>query len=473
MVMRPRELERSMGSMLFNIGVLTALLCAAVYYAMSSWQELEAPTPSAPVELAQDEPATPQIELNVRPPEPVVLSGFREPDTSGIDVAIPEPDPEADIPELPDLDEASVTPALLALSKEVASDHPGVDWLREYVIAAHLLAAGKEIRQRRYREALRFLDECDDWAAPPGDIASFRAVIFAAQEEWGPALRWAEAAIAYGSKTNPAEMYHIVGKAHYYREEMSKAIEAFRTALEIRDDPTIRASLQRALQEAQTAGNYESQRLSHFIVRYEGNSMEDTGRMVIDTMDRSYSSLVSQFGFEPSERVVVILYSRRDYREIGPDWSAGLFDGKIRVPVRGLQRLDENIKTTLHHELAHAFIHAKAGKSAPRWLHEGLAEYVEGTRTEQNGKLLAKVINSGQSFEQCLPSARCDVRLFYPAAASMVDYMIQKRGMGGIRDVLTALEDGNDIDGALSRVLGYDVSALIRDWEHFIRRRYS
>ena len=154
--------------------------------------------------------------------------------------------------------------------------------------------------------------------------------------------------------------------------------------------------------------------------------------MVIDTMDRSYASLVSLFGFEPSERVVVILYSRRDYRDMGgPHWSAGLFDGKIRVLVRGLERLDEHIKTTLHHELAHAFIHARAGKSAPRWLHEGLAEYVEGTRTEENGKLLARVINSGQSFNQCLPTARCDVRLFYPAAASMVDYMIQKRGMGG------------------------------------------
>ena len=97
-----------------------------------------------------------------------------------------------------------MTPALLERAKEVARDHPGVDWLREYVIAAHLLVAGKEIRQRRYRDALRYLDECEDWAAPAGDIASFRAVIYGAQEEWEPAIRWAETAIAYGSEANPA-----------------------------------------------------------------------------------------------------------------------------------------------------------------------------------------------------------------------------------------------------------------------------
>ncbi len=406
------------------------LLCMAGYYGLKAWQEQQPVPPQARVRTSSSEEPPPVVELTMRQPAPFVLGGLREPGDSTNDAVVKQPDPADNIPELPDLTESVVTPALLARASDVARDHPGIEWLREYVIAAHLLAAGKEIRQRRYRKALRYLDECEDWAAPAGDLASFRAVIYGAQEEWEPAMRWAETAIAYGSKANPAEMHHIIGKGHYFREEMSRAIESFQKALSIHDDPAIRASLKKAVAEAKAADGFESQRLAHFIVRYEGGSMEDTGRMVIDTMDRSYSTLVSLFGFEPSERVVVILYSRRDYRDMGgPHWSAGLFDGKIRVPVRGLERLDEHIKTTLHHELTHAFIHARAGKSAPRWLHEGLAEYMEGTRTEDNGKLLAQVLNSGQSFSQCLPTARCDVRLFYPAAASMVDYMIQKRGM--------------------------------------------
>lgn len=447
-------------------------MCAGGYYGLKLGQQQQPIPEPEPGRTSSSEEPPPVVELVVRQPEPFVLEGLLS--NSPNHTVVPKPDATDDIPALPDLTDRAVTPALLARAKEAVRDHPRVDWLREYVIAAHLLAAGKEIRQRRYKKALRYLDECENWAAPAGDIASFRAVIYAAEEEWEPGMKWAETAIAYGSEANPAEMYHIIGKAHYFREEMGKAVEAYQKALSIRDDANIRASLKRALAEAQAADGFESRRLAHFIVRYEGRTMEDTGRMVIDTMDRSYASLVSLFGFEPSERVVVILYSRRDYRDMGgPHWSLGLFDGKIRVPVRGLERLDEHIKTTLHHELAHAFIHARAGKSAPRWLHEGLAEYVEGTRTEENGKLLAQVLNSGQSFAQCLPTARCDVRLFYPAAASMVDYMVQTRGMGGIRDLLSALGDGNDIDESLNRVLGHDTGGLIRDWEHFIRRRYS
>jgi len=399
---------------------------------------------------------------------------------SGLEVPVPVPTaprpralPDPEIPDLPDLNTIVMTTTLLEYAKNVAREHPGENWIREYVVAAHFLLAAQKLRERRYREALRYVDGSEDWASSPGDVATFRAVIAGAQEQWDIARSWAETAIAYGSQSNPAEMHHIIGKAHYYREEMDKAVEEFRKALAIKDDPNIRASLDQALREARTADGFRSRRLSHFIVRYDGE-VEGTGRMVLDTMDRSYASLVSQFGFEPSEPVVVILYSRQDYRQMGgPHWSAGLFDGKIKVPVQGLERVDERIKTTLHHELAHAFIHARAGKSAPRWLHEGLAEYVEGTRTVDNGKLLASVLGSGRSFDHCLPTARCDPQIFYPAAASMVDYMIQKRGMGGIRDVLGALGGGDDIDSAMRRVLGSDVSGFIRDWEHFIRRRYG
>ena len=148
-----------------------------------------------------------------------------------------------------------------------------------------------------------------------------------------------------------------VGKAHYYRQEIGKAVEVLDKALELGESPKIRASLNKALSEVRADGGNKTRLLAHFIVSYDGGAMESTGRMVIDTMDRSYASLKSQLGFEPPERVVVILYTRRDYNDMGgPDWSAGLFDGKVRVPVRGLERLDEGIKTTLHHEFAHAFI---------------------------------------------------------------------------------------------------------------------
>lgn len=379
----------------------------------------------------------------------------------------------APIPDLPDLAREPVTEGLIDFAVSVAREHPDRPELSAYVATAYVLLAGARLRAGDERDALRQLDAAEDWGADRGQTAAIRALIFERGQAWEKAAKWARTALAHGARGNAADMHHILGKAHYFREEMDKAIEEFRTALSLRDDPRFRASLERVLREAEASRGFDRQRLAHFIVRYEGETMEGTGRMVLDQMERSYASLVSQLGFQPEEPVVVILYSRRSYREMGgPHWSAGLFDGKIRVPVQGLERLDEHIRGTLHHELAHAFVNARAGKGAPRWLHEGLAEYVEGTRPEQGAAAIADVLRQGRSFEGCLASARCDVRLFYPAATSLVHYMIQVRGMGGIRDLLAALGEGSDIDQALERVMSRDQASLIRDWEHFVKRRY-
>jgi tetratricopeptide (TPR) repeat protein len=394
----------------------------------------------------------------------------------------PRPAPEApaseapprEVPKLPELNENSVTPALIEQAKRAALDFPGEPSFREYVAAAHLILAAKEIRARRFQEALKLVDEAERWTLDSSQTATARAVIYAELQSWELAEKWARTALGYGARGNAAEMHHILGKAYYYREEMDKAIEEFQLALSLKDDPAIRASLDKAMLESRTARGFDQKRLSHFIVSYEGETMETTGRMVLDALERSRASLISQLGYEPEEPVVVILYSRRSYREMGgPHWSAGLFDGKIRMPVGGLHQVDAQIRATLHHELVHAFIHARAGENAPRWLHEGVAEYMEGTRASDQGNLLARVIAEGNSFEHCLPTAQCDVRIFYPAAVSFVDYLIQMRGVGGVRDVLSALGEGNDVDGSLRKVLGKDEGTLIREWEHFVGRRYS
>jgi hypothetical protein len=283
-------------------------------------------------------------------------------------------------------------------------------------------------------------------------------------------MEWAQAALAFGPDP---DMYGVLGQVYYLREEMGKAIEAWKSALALRDDPRIRASLEKALRERVVADGFDRQRLSHFIVKYEGETMENTGRMVLGSLERSYSYLKSTLGFEPSEPIVVILYARQEYSLLGgPRWSAGLFDGKVKVPVRGLVSLDQHVETTLRHELTHAFIYAQAGKNCPRWLHEGVAEYCEGTRAERYGNMLADRIERDGDISMCVLTQRCDVTLFYAASASLVAYMLQNRGMGGIRDLFVELGGGMDIDQALEKVVGRDQMGLVKDWQYFVKRRY-
>jgi tetratricopeptide (TPR) repeat protein len=462
-----------------NILILSVVLSASGAFYWQSRRDAETPgvdSVASPGEGSPRKPGTPrEIVVEVPPPPSpgtLVIPGF-EPRPAPAVEETPAPEVPG-IPDLPELNENTVTPALIEQATRAALEFPGEPSLREYVAAAHLILAGKELKARRFQEALRLVDRAEEWSTESSQTATFRAIIYGELSSWELAERWARTALGYGARDNAADMHHIIGKAYYYREEMDKAIEEFQKALSLKDDPNIQASLDRAMAEARTARGFDQKRLSHFIVSYEGETMESTGRMVLDALERSHAALVSQLGFEPTEAVVVLLYSRRSYREMGgPHWSAGFFDGKIRVPVGGLSQVDEQIRATLHHELVHAFIHSRAGESAPRWLHEGVAEYMEGTRAADQGKLLARVLEEGTSFEHCLPTAQCDVRIFYPAATSLVDYVIQMRGVGGIRDVLSALGEGSDIDASLRKVLGKDEGALIREWEHFVSRRYS
>jgi tetratricopeptide (TPR) repeat protein len=457
--------------------MLSVILLASFAYYWQSKRAVEAPvTDRAPraQTTEAEQPAPREIVVEVPAPptgETLVIPGLN-PAPPSAEAAETPPAPE--IPRLPELNESTVNAALIEQAKQAAARFPSEPSLRDYVGAAYLLLGSKEIRARRLQEALKLVEEAEQWTRDSSQTATMRAVIYSELQSWELAERWARTALAYGARDNAAEMHHILGKVHYFREDMEKAIEEFQLALSLRDEPEFRQSLEKATLEARTARGFDQKRLSHFIVSYEGETMESTGRMVLDSLERSRATLISQLGYEPEEPVVVILYSRRSYREMGgPHWSAGLFDGKIRMPVGGLHQVDAQIRATLHHELVHAFIHARAGESAPRWLHEGIAEYMEGTRASHEGPLLARAIADGNSFEYCLPSAQCDVGIFYPAAASLVDYVIQMRGVGGIRDVLTSLGEGSDIDGSLKRVFGKDEGALIREWEHFVSRRFA
>ena len=64
-----------------------------------------------------------------------------------------------------------------------------------------------------------------------------------------------------------------------------------------------------------------------------------------------------------------------------PDWSGGLFDGRvIRIPVGGLATVEEaaGLLNILIHEMTHAFLYRMAPEGLPLWFNEGLATTFQG-----------------------------------------------------------------------------------------------
>lgn len=460
----------------FSLANVLVLSVCAIALGLAGWYVAERPVPAPEAKVRAPVPARatesgPPAESISRAPEDgnlVLPTPSLEP------VSAPEVVPAA--PEvvhvpLPTLSSGTISAEVVRQVVALAQKHPELAAVREHAARAHLMLAQRQITEGRLQDALSVLAQAKPFDPDPRELARTSAIAYLGLREPRQAEQWAQAALAFGPD---ADMYNVLGQVHYLRQELALAIEAWQNSLAIRENPAVRAALERALRETRVEGDLDEKRLAHFIVKYEGETMEDTGRLVLDSLERSYVAIKSMLGFEPAERVVVILLTRQDYAALGgPYWSSGVFDGKVRVPVRGLTQLDRHVEATLRHELTHAFIHARAGEGCPRWLQEGMAEYSEGTRASQFGRQLAEKLEEDESLVFCLATNNyCDPSYFYPAATSVVEYLLANRGMGGIRDLLEELGRGSDVDRALGRLTGRNQMELLRDWKHWAVRRY-
>ena len=75
-----------------------------------------------------------------------------------------------------------------------------------------------------------------------------------------------------------------------------------------------------------------------------------------------------------------MLYTEKQFRDItlAPEWSGGIYDGRIRVPAAGAAQSPQLFERVLVHELTHAIIASLVPRGIPTWLHEGLAQHFEG-----------------------------------------------------------------------------------------------
>ena len=246
-----------------------------------------------------------------------------------------------------------------------------------------------------------------------------------------------------------------------------EAEEALRAALAVRNDAGTQALLARLRKGMDDERGMAEQKLSHFHVRYDGDAHDGVGREILAALERHFATLAVTLDHQPQVTIPVILFTREGYYDASgaPAWSGGVFDGldgRIRVPVGGLdERLTPDMESTLLHELTHAFVNDRTRGLAPKDLHEGLAQYIEGKRV---GSMLTQ--------EQL--TALADGRIggvggFYLGALSYVEYLIALRGMGGMNDLLRAMGETGSVDKAFTQVHGQTYQTSRRAWVERLR----
>ncbi len=354
-------------------------------------------------------------------------------------------------------------------AEDLFTRYPGQEPLRKILEGVLVTLSLQERKERRYDQSILHLRRAVAVSADNTQLRSALADLLLETSDWAAAESAAREWLALAPRD--ADALRALAFALLRQDRNREAEEALLASLEIREDPATRALLARLRTGMASEKGMTEQQLAYFHVRYDGEAHEDVGRAILQALERHHATLVRTFDHRPAATIPVILFSRQAYYDStgAPAWAGGHFDvldGRIRVPIGGLTRaLTPDMDETLLHELTHAFVSDRTRGVAPRDLHEGLAQYMEGKR-------MASLLSPAQL--QALAAGRAGgVAGFYLESLSFVEFLFAERGQGGINDLLAAMAETGDVNEAYRRVYGRDAEGSRRAWRDRIRLLYG
>jgi hypothetical protein len=173
----------------------------------------------------------------------------------------------------------------------------------------------------------------------------------------------------------------LLGQIVYRAGDLEGAIAIYERALKAgRGSADMHALLERWRNEATVHSGLEEKRAGRFNLMFEGPEERQLADRVHRTLESAYWQIGRRLNAYPGDAIQVLLYTEQHFRDItrSPTWSAGVYDGRIRIAVGDALRSPEALDRVVVHELAHAMVQQLAPVGVPAWLHEGLAVHFEG-----------------------------------------------------------------------------------------------
>jgi len=281
--------------------------------------------------------------------------------------------------------------------------------------------------------------------------------------------------------TDNADIYKLEGWAYFGMNRPDQAVAEWTKALALKPDAETQAALDKALRDKEEEQNYRENESGHFQLKYNGAAQPALAREVLRTLEGHYTRIESELNYTPPEAIGVVLYTQQGFSDItrAPGWVGALNDGRIRVPVQGLVNVDSELSRVLKHELTHSFIQQKTHGRAPTWIQEGVAQWMEGKRSEENVAVLTQIYDGGQAaplerLEGSWMGLPADVaRYAYAWALANVEYLVETDGMGDVERLLEQLSAGGSTEDALKQVLHSDYGDLMRSTNEYLKKNYG
>lgn len=278
-----------------------------------------------------------------------------------------------------------------------------------------------------------------------------------------------------------ADAWGVLGYALLQTDHGSDAVEALKKSVTLRPDPLVQRYLDRALRESSTS-NYLAAESSHFSLRFEGSAARGTlPREILAELDRDYDNLVSTLGFAPHASIPVVLYPDRQYFDVtqAPTWTSAINDGKLQIPIQGLNQMNGELARVLRHELTHSFINQISRGRCPLWLNEGIAQLMEPQNVGSAGHVLAHLFTARNEVPlNVLESSFMNLNqnqatIAYAESLAAVEYINDTYGMSDLRALLERIGQGASVETALRAVLNVGYRQFEDDIGTFLKSKYG
>jgi tetratricopeptide (TPR) repeat protein len=333
-------------------------------------------------------------------------------------------------------------------------------------------------------------------------ISSAQDVLTAAEsalERWDGEEAYRLAQPIYSQRPQDPRVVSLLTKASLYRGEYLEAARLAERWAEIEPaNESAKGWKTFAEQTAWAVQDLKTYSSPHFTLRLHEARDGVLAEYALDALEKAYEFLGRDLGYRPTTPVRIEIFpdherfhaasslSKRDIEVAG---AVGIckFDKVMllspRVLLRGYRWLD-----ALVHEYVHYVIVKLSDDKAPIWIHEGVAKYEEARwrsptslyLSPVNRTLLAEALRTGEfvTFEQMEPSlVRLEtpeqVQLAYAEAASSVEFMLDRTGYPGLREIFRhmARAETRGAKGPIEQVLGVPFTAFEGEWKQFLRAK--
>jgi tetratricopeptide (TPR) repeat protein len=291
--------------------------------------------------------------------------------------------------------------------------------------------------------------------------------------EWDRAKISLEKAIDLGGADAPTAI--ALGRVYQQLGNRAGAVEMFQRARDLgvngEDFETVLSRLER---ELDAEWDYTEMPSPHFTISFAEGKNYDAARNVEDSLEGAYFSVGRKLEFYGSNRTPVVLYDEQDFHDItqAPSWMGALYDGRIKLPVRGIDQRTALLDRTVRHEYAHVVVSQLTKGRCPVWLNEGVAIWAEEQAEGERLEWAERTVSDQELFnlEQLngpftdLPSTRVPVA--YAQSYLAVRTLLDDEGAPRVRALLNAIGSGMTPTSAFESVMSQNLAdferALVR-----------